>query len=421
AAAATARAATATARAAYAAVSADVTALEQGINHAAVAATGLWPEGAPDWIRAPWHTLRDHLLAAGDDWFVWVDWYQDRLDGKPANEDLEVAKALIQNEMWRDGPAVVNAEIARLINEHKLKVTQSRKKLTAEEALKADQLRAALTDFSYDQLEKLMRSIPFDDDLKDLDDPDQIGRRHKQLADLAQDADELLEDMQASSANNPALLNALQRYRDEALKPIEMAQHRRLWFNYGAALNRASLDEYTMSSFGEPIAGNLKGLVDRHLALFRDYLSVIAARTAALDDLLMADDVTPDEAMKVVDAIIQEVGDPEDGPPADEQTVGAFRMDRDQLREMLRAHELAYEESVKEKHRQDWVMRLKLFAVTAVRLKLRGIEAIGKGAIWTIEKGAAVAGALSGLEKFFPESYQRLIAIFPELIKVVFG
>lgn len=124
-----ARAATDAARAATAATDAaravfwktvddDANALARGWFHGKFNETPLWHAGAPRWVREPWHALRDDLLSAGDDWFVWVDWYQDRLDGKPANEELEVAKALIPNEIWKAGPATLNAEIARLIGEH---------------------------------------------------------------------------------------------------------------------------------------------------------------------------------------------------------------------------------------------------------------------------------------------------------------
>ena len=74
--------------------------LEQGAGHESFAVRRLWPEKIPDEIRDAWQDLRDHLLGAGDDWFVWVDWYQDRLDGKPPNRALELAKALIPNEIW---------------------------------------------------------------------------------------------------------------------------------------------------------------------------------------------------------------------------------------------------------------------------------------------------------------------------------
>lgn len=96
----------------------DANALARGWFHGKFNETPLWHAGAPRWVREPWHVLRDDLLSAGDDWFVWVDWYQDRLDGKPANEELEVAKALIPSEIWEAGPATLNAKIARLIGEY---------------------------------------------------------------------------------------------------------------------------------------------------------------------------------------------------------------------------------------------------------------------------------------------------------------
>src|SRR5208337_5695413 len=37
---------------------------------------------------------------------------------QPPNEALEIARAMIPDEIWEQGPAVVNAEIKRLIAEH---------------------------------------------------------------------------------------------------------------------------------------------------------------------------------------------------------------------------------------------------------------------------------------------------------------
>jgi hypothetical protein len=68
-----------------------------------------------------WGTLRAALLAADQGWEVWTEWYEARLVGDaahPPNEALEIARATIPNEIWRHGPAAVNAEIKRLIAEH---------------------------------------------------------------------------------------------------------------------------------------------------------------------------------------------------------------------------------------------------------------------------------------------------------------
>jgi hypothetical protein len=63
--------------------------------------------------------LKAAVLAANQSWEVWTDWYEARLAGDaadPPNEALEVARATIPDEIWKQGPAVVNAEIKRLID-----------------------------------------------------------------------------------------------------------------------------------------------------------------------------------------------------------------------------------------------------------------------------------------------------------------
>jgi hypothetical protein len=86
-----------------------------------VAGSPLWPIGAPVWAIEAWRTLKSALLAADEDWNVWTDWCEARLEGdvaNPPNEALEVARVMIPNAIWNDGPAVVNAVIRRLIAEH---------------------------------------------------------------------------------------------------------------------------------------------------------------------------------------------------------------------------------------------------------------------------------------------------------------
>jgi len=83
------------------------------------------------------------MLDSHEDWRVWTDWYEARLAGAPSNEALEVARALIADKIWKQGPRAVNAEIARLIKMHAppepelgsaLAVTQGQLTLTNSEA-----------------------------------------------------------------------------------------------------------------------------------------------------------------------------------------------------------------------------------------------------------------------------------------------
>ncbi len=96
--------------------------IDSGRSAAELAGLPLWADGAPDWVAEIWRSLRRALLATNDGWEVWTEWYEARLAGdmaQPPNEALEIARATIADEIWKQGPTVVNAEIKRLIEEHK--------------------------------------------------------------------------------------------------------------------------------------------------------------------------------------------------------------------------------------------------------------------------------------------------------------
>lgn len=101
----------------------DATALEGDVTFKTwpsdLAKQSLWPlDKMPAWVVDNWLRLKSALLALGDDWEVWTDWYEARLRGGPANEDLELARVLIADEIWDQGPKVVNAHIKALIEKH---------------------------------------------------------------------------------------------------------------------------------------------------------------------------------------------------------------------------------------------------------------------------------------------------------------
>ena len=99
-------------------VSEDARALDESEGFAAVHERALWTTDLPDMLLDELMQFVSMLRSLPDDWQVWVDWYNDRIRGAPFDEALELKKALIPNEIWEQGPAVVNAEIARIIEEH---------------------------------------------------------------------------------------------------------------------------------------------------------------------------------------------------------------------------------------------------------------------------------------------------------------
>jgi hypothetical protein len=110
--------------------SADALDVDEEANASVLAERPLWLTEVPTWARDGWQRLEEALLKQNQDWRVWIDWYQARLEGRPANETLEVTRALIgdgalevarvliADEIWEQGPRAVNAEITWLIEQH---------------------------------------------------------------------------------------------------------------------------------------------------------------------------------------------------------------------------------------------------------------------------------------------------------------
>jgi len=115
----------------WSAVSDDATRVEKGVAAFDIAGSPLWQrerlhyqsgsqpmvelvKEPPDRLRSLWLELRAALVAANDKWGVWTDWYDQRLEGRVRNEERELAYVRVEETLWSQGPAVVNAEIIRL-------------------------------------------------------------------------------------------------------------------------------------------------------------------------------------------------------------------------------------------------------------------------------------------------------------------
>jgi hypothetical protein len=99
------------------AVSFDATRVEEGAAASVIAGLPLWPEGQLAEHGPLWWELKATLHAARQDWHVWTIWYDDRLAGRVRDGDRELAYVRIEEALWQQGPAVVNAEIKRRIEE----------------------------------------------------------------------------------------------------------------------------------------------------------------------------------------------------------------------------------------------------------------------------------------------------------------
>jgi hypothetical protein len=96
---------------------ADAYELERGSSPVTLAlSSNLWP-GQPNWARDNWKELKAALLSANEDWEVWTDWYEARLNVGGEDQALEVARATIPDRTWEQGPKVVNGQIRQMFEE----------------------------------------------------------------------------------------------------------------------------------------------------------------------------------------------------------------------------------------------------------------------------------------------------------------
>ena len=90
----------------------------RGTGGAALLAAGLharplWPKGAPPQAGRAWTDLKT-ALPTDEDWWVWTDWYENHLAGRPPDQSLDFARMTIPDQDWEHGPKHVNAIIAKL-------------------------------------------------------------------------------------------------------------------------------------------------------------------------------------------------------------------------------------------------------------------------------------------------------------------
>ena len=64
--------------------------------------------------RRLWTQLQSDLRGLDAGFEVWIDWYQDRLDGKPFDWEMERQWALLSKEQLSQSPAEINAYLKSL-------------------------------------------------------------------------------------------------------------------------------------------------------------------------------------------------------------------------------------------------------------------------------------------------------------------
>ncbi|MEM7743357.1 MAG: hypothetical protein AAF409_06565 [Pseudomonadota bacterium] len=187
-------------------VDADAKLLEAGTDHTELGHTGLWHgDSASREISNQWGMFRKHLLQRPPEegWGHWIDWYEGILRGDPGEEHLELEIALITNDKWNEGPAALNAEIARLADEAEIdeEVDQRPTAAAANEVKEvADAVAARSSEIAFSAAEK----------------HDLIAKIIEEKRTRLPNDPEALEDAQEEIAKLEAMLPDLEQISDRA-------------------------------------------------------------------------------------------------------------------------------------------------------------------------------------------------------------
>jgi hypothetical protein len=84
------------------------------VSPVSLLAQPLWPEEVPAEAARLWTQLQRDLRGLGAGFEVWIDWYQDRLDGKSFDWEIERQWALLSKEQLSQSPAEINAYLKGL-------------------------------------------------------------------------------------------------------------------------------------------------------------------------------------------------------------------------------------------------------------------------------------------------------------------
>ena len=211
----------------------DVDLLSKGISLSELIEHRLWQDNEKSIWRQKRRSLVDGLLSREEDWFHWLDWIDDRFDGRPSDEEKDIARLTLPDEKWDegtrtiDGVKAVNAEIARRLAE-----IDERRALAAAVAELGESAMASLSPRAPDQEDGVRfrfgeNGLQFDRSLEVVGaDPDTQSKLHTRLrTHVAQ----LLEQSERASNHHPGIATLVREYASLIDVPFREVDPIDLW------------------------------------------------------------------------------------------------------------------------------------------------------------------------------------------------
>lgn len=357
-------------------------------------AAPLWHD-AKNPLANVWADLANDLSAAPADqgWRFWIDWYERALTGQPQDWPLLKQVAEIDETHWRAGPAAVWAQIQELLP----------KELGPDAS--AVVLNAALADFRLDQINQVMQFSPFADDLRHLDDPEQLRRFLRDAEDLRRSAGTLCEALSAGTGMQGAgqvvvYLQHIEQVMAQAEDTEALSIG--LIIEYGALLEAYALDDTTRAEFG-PLFTALGGCVDRLRRLVQDHFSRALVRMAPLDDLAEGDAPTPWETLAEVRQVLDSMRDAHKRglAPMSPEVQAVLRDMANQIERQARAYDGASSDEARQSYQREINYRASQLLVTVKLFLVRTSQSgrsFGDAVDWLLKQVKRAKGVSDLLE-----------------------
>ncbi|MDH3666454.1 MAG: hypothetical protein OEN23_05945 [Paracoccaceae bacterium] len=311
-------------------IQADVDLIENGFSASELAERPLWEGAVPESINRLWLSLCAMLNSRDEGWEVWIDWYNDRVIGRPFKTGVEENWANLDPDLWDQGAKAVNVAIAEVIRDRRAweagtsslvepppgavqsggepsieSEEQFRVKLRA--VLSSVELRAALTDFRYDPSTNQIELVPFESDFHAIPEGRLGADYADKLAALAESCSNLAEDLDEDAPNVPrALSRDLQRYARQASGGPNRANPRLLKI-YSAALVRAHQDSETLQGLGPYLGGKLGDIVRADRGLWADFPEAFGDLVEAAAEIDLPPAATTVEVVQTLDIVATEI------------------------------------------------------------------------------------------------------------------
>ena len=84
-------------------------------------------------LSTDWNVLSAQLEDRPENWSFWIDWYQDRLDGRPLSAAFEKALLTLTDDEWEGDVGQVNAQLASLKRQFEEEVRKKKPETKAEQ------------------------------------------------------------------------------------------------------------------------------------------------------------------------------------------------------------------------------------------------------------------------------------------------